>query len=133
VPRLGRANEVVVGDIEQVPRLAEFPLHPIAVRERIEPFLAGLAVDVLGVLVIAHDEQGLEPREPLVARDGVRGDLLVRGPEVRTAVDVVNRRRQIKARRHIRTIVSDGAVSVLKVLKVLVGAGGAGAKGAGGC
>jgi hypothetical protein len=33
--------------------------------ERVEPFFPGLAEDVLRVLVIAHDEQRLEPGQRL--------------------------------------------------------------------
>ncbi len=100
VARLGRPDEVVVGDVEEIPGLAEHALHPVAVRQRIEPFFPGLAIDVLGVLVVPHDEEGLETRQPLVARDRVRRDLLVGGAQVRTAVHVVDRRRQIKAPAH---------------------------------
>jgi hypothetical protein len=50
------------------------------------------------MFVIAHDEPDIVPREPLVARHDVGGDLLVGGAKVGTAVDVVNSGCQIETR-----------------------------------
>ena len=69
---------------------AELLLHPIAVRERIEPLLDRAPEHVLRVLVVAHQETRLEAAQPLVAGDDVGADLLVRRAEVRPAVDVVD-------------------------------------------
>jgi hypothetical protein len=49
------------------------------------------------MLVIAHHEADIEPRQPLVAGDDVGGDLLVRGPEMRPVVDVVDGGREVEA------------------------------------
>src|SRR5439155_5287454 len=97
MPRLRCPDEVVVRDVEPIPHLTELALHPIAVRERIEPLLARLPVHVLGMLVVAHHEQRLAPGQPLVAGDHVRRDLLVRGAQVRPAVDVVDGCRDVEA------------------------------------
>ena len=100
VARLGRADEVVERDVELLPDVAELLLHAVAVRQRILALLPRLAKDVLRVLVVAHHETDVEPGQPLVARDDVGGNLLVRRPEVRPAVDVVDRGRQIEAASH---------------------------------
>ena len=69
-------------------------LHPVAIRERILRRLLGAAKHVLRVLVVAHQEVDVESGQALVAGNDVGGDLLVRGAEMRTAVDVVDRGRQ---------------------------------------
>src|SRR4029077_8964923 len=71
---------------------AEDLLHLVAVPQRPQPFLHGLAEDVLGVLVVAHQKARVGPREPLVARDDVGRDLLVGRTQMRTAIDVVDSR-----------------------------------------
>src|SRR6185295_17100247 len=50
------------------------------------------------VLVVPHEEPRVESGDPLVARDGVRGDLLVRGAEVGQIVDVVDGGRDVELR-----------------------------------
>ena len=59
--------------------VAELLLHPVAVGKRIPALLDRPLVDVLRVLVVAHQE-AFEAAEPLVARDDVGGDLLVGVP-----------------------------------------------------
>src|SRR5262249_25310372 len=98
MPRLGRSDEVVERDVQPRPRLPELLLHPIAVDERIEPLLDRLLVDVLRVLVVAHQEARLEPAEALVAGNDVGTHLLVGRPEVGPAVHVVDGSRQKVAR-----------------------------------
>ena len=97
VTRFGGADEVVERHLEPLPGAAEFLLHPIAVRPRIESGLDRLLVDVLRVLVVAHQKARVEPAQPLVAGDDVGADLLVRRPEVRPAVDVIDGRGQKEA------------------------------------
>ncbi len=60
VARLGGADEVVERDVEAAPHRAELALHPVAVRERVQPLLARTLVDVLRVLVVAHQEMGVD-------------------------------------------------------------------------
>src|SRR4029079_14630127 len=83
--------------VETAPHLQELPGHPIAIGQRIVAELARLLEDVLRVLVVAHHDGGIDPGEPLVAGDDVRGNLLVSGAEVRPAVGVIDRRREITA------------------------------------
>src|SRR5258706_12983313 len=49
------------------------------------------------MLVVPHQKTDVEPAEPLIARDDIGSDLLVRGPKVRAAVDVVNRGGKVEA------------------------------------
>ena len=97
VARFRCPDEVIERDVEPGPDLPELPLHPVAVGERVETGFAGAAEHVLRVLVVAHQEMGVHTLEALVPCNDVRGDLLVRRPEVGAAVDEVNRRRQIEA------------------------------------
>ncbi len=98
VPLLGRADEIVEGNLEPPPDVPELPLHLVAVDDRVEAALDGPAVDVLRVLVVAHDEMRLDAAETLVTGDDVGGDLFVRRPEVGPAVDVVDGGGQVEAR-----------------------------------
>src|SRR5690348_9026523 len=60
VPRLRRPDEVVEGHVEELPRRAELLFHLVAIRERVESQLLRTLVDVLRVLVVAHDEERLD-------------------------------------------------------------------------
>src|SRR5262249_10157886 len=91
VPRLRGPDEVVVGDVEALPDSLERLGHLIAVDLGIQPLLAGGLLDVGRMLVVPHEEPRVEARQPLVARHGVRGDLLVRGAQVGQIVDVIDR------------------------------------------
>ena len=95
--RLGRADEVVERDVELLPDRTKLLFHLVAVFERIHAPFERALVDVLRVLVVAHQEMRLAPRETLVAGDDVGGDLLVRRAEVRAAVDVVDGCREVEA------------------------------------
>ena len=88
---IGRANEIVERQVEPLPDVAEHLLHLVAVGERILPLLGRLAEHVLRVFVVAHQEMGVEPREPAVAGNDVGGDLFVGRAEVRLAVDEIDR------------------------------------------
>ncbi len=89
-------DEVVERHVEPLPDLAELRLHPIAVGLRVEALLLRAAEHVQRVLVVAHQEVGVDARQPLVARDDVGGDLLVRRAEVRPAVHVVDGGRDVE-------------------------------------
>ena len=80
VALLGGPYEVVERDIEPRPDVAERGLHPVAERDGVFVELARALKDILRVLIVPHQETGVDPTEPLVARDDVGRDLLVRGP-----------------------------------------------------
>jgi len=73
-------------------------LHPIAVRERIEALLRRTLVDVLRMLIVAHEKERVDAAQPLVSRDDVTADLLVGRSQVWAAVDVINCGGEIEAR-----------------------------------
>src|SRR5689334_22955074 len=98
MPRLARANEIVERDVEPRPDRSKFLLHPVAILKRLEPALLGLAIHVLRVLVVAHDEADVEAAQPLVPGDEVGGNLFVRRAEMRPVVDVVDRGGEIETR-----------------------------------
>ena len=62
MPLLGRPDEDVERAVEGGPRLAEDGFHLVAVGERIDPLLAGRALDVLAVLVVSHQEEHVVAR-----------------------------------------------------------------------
>ena len=102
VARFRRADEVVERDVEPRPYAAERLLHLVAEGERRNPELARPLEDVLRVLVVAHQEAGLDAAQPLVPRNDVGRDLLVGGPQVGPAVDVVDRRGEIEPGHRVR-------------------------------
>ena len=92
VPRLGGADEVVVGDAEAPPRLLEDaprsrPRRPAA---RL-PGLGRHLGDLVAVLVGAGEEIDAVAGEPAVAAHRVGHDGGARVPEMRARVDVVDR------------------------------------------
>ena len=97
VPRLRGADEVVEGNSQLRPSLAEHLLHVRAVLQRILARLPGLLVDVLRVLVVAHQEVRVHAARPLVAGDDVGRHLLVGLAEVGPAVHVVDGRCEVEA------------------------------------
>ncbi len=96
VPRLGGADEVVVGDAEAPPRLPERPRDLVRVGLR---RLAGLGRhlgDLLAVLVGAGEEVDAVAGQPAVAAHRVGHDGGARVPEMRARVDVVDRGREVE-------------------------------------
>ena len=98
VPRLGRPDEVVVRQIERTPRPLEDLFHPIAVRERIQALLRRTLVDILRVLVVAHEKERVNASQTLIPSDDVGAHLLVGGPQMRTAVHVIDCGCDVEAR-----------------------------------
>ena len=97
MPRLRRPDEIIERDIQLFPNGPELLLHLIAVGERIHAALEGSPVDVLRVLVVAHQEMRLDSGESLVAGNDVRRDLFVRRTQMRTAIDVIDRCGEVEA------------------------------------
>jgi hypothetical protein len=91
---IGGADEIVEREVEPLPHAAKDLLHLVAVRERILPRLGSLAKHVLRVLVVAHQEMGVEARQAAVSRDDVGGDFFVGRAEMRPAVHEIDRRGQ---------------------------------------
>ena len=92
VARLGGAHEIGVGDVEQVPHVAERRLHGIAPGLRGHALRLGGIGHFLAMLVHARDERHVVAVHALVARDGIGGDGGVGRAQMRLGVHVINRR-----------------------------------------
>ncbi len=90
VAGLGRADEVVVADLEGGPGLDVAPAHPV------DPVLRGDALFLSGaghlqaVLVGAGEKPSVVADQPVPTRERVGVDRRVRRPEMRGVVDVVD-------------------------------------------
>src|SRR5207302_638240 len=101
VAKLGGSDEVVVGAFK--PDGEPFPIQC----QLITVILGSLAIsqrgllDFLSMLVQPGQEKGFLPKTASRARNDVGYDLFVRVPQVRLAVDVINRGGQVKALAHV--------------------------------
>jgi len=96
VPRLGRADEVVVRDIEVAAHLPE--MRGGLFREHLglhARFLGG-TLDLLPVLVRAGHEEHVVAQQPARPSDRVREHRRVGVADVRAGVDVVDRGRDVE-------------------------------------
>ena len=97
VPRLGRADEVVVRDVDRLQQR-----NPCRVDELVGPLLRrdtvrdGRAQNLLPVLVGAGERPGVDARLPVPAREHVSGNLGVGVPDVRYVIDVEDRCRDVE-------------------------------------
>ena len=96
MPRLARLNKVIKRNPKRPPHLLKLPGHVIHVSLRRNPQLLGPLRHLHRVLVIAHQEEDVEPLHPPKPRLHVRPDLLKRRPDMRPAVRIINRRRDVK-------------------------------------
>ena len=92
VARLGGAHEIGVGDVEQVPHVAERRLHGIAPGLRGHALRLGGIGHFLAMLVHTRDERHVVAVHALVARDGVGGDGGVGRAQVGLGVHVIDGR-----------------------------------------
>ena len=97
VPLLGRADEVVVGDVDRLeqrlPRVGDELVGPFLRRH---PVGRGGAQDLLAVLVGAGQRPGVLTRLAVPAREHVGGHLRVGVPDVGHVVDVEDRGRYVE-------------------------------------
>jgi hypothetical protein len=94
---LRRTDEVVVGDAEAVPRLAEAGGVAVGLfLGRDARFLGGLG-DLQAVFVGACEEVGVVTEQAMPAGDGVSDDGRIGVADVRGVVDVVDRRGDVEA------------------------------------
>ncbi len=100
VTRLGRADEVVVRDVEGGPRGDVAPARPVDPLLRREPLFLRCTSVLQPVLVRAGEEPGVVADQPVPARQYVRVHGRVRRPEMGGVVDVVDRCRQEEALGH---------------------------------
>ena len=91
VALLGGADEVVVGDVERLPRIAEAAADLVDERLRLPAGFGGGVVDLLAVLVGAGEEPGVVAVRAVPARQEVGGHRGVGVTDVRLVVHVVDR------------------------------------------
>ena len=91
VARLGRAHEVGVGDVKQVPYVAERRLHRVAPFLRGHPLAGRRVGHLLAVLVHAGDERHVVAVHALVAGNRVGRDRRVGGAQMRGGIHVIDR------------------------------------------
>ena len=96
VARLGRADEVVVGDVEVAPHLGEGRGDGVGERLRGLPGPLGRPLDVEAVLVGAGEEGDVVAEQAVPAGEGVADDRRVGVPEVRFGVHVVDGGRDVE-------------------------------------
>ena len=90
VPRLGSADVVVVGDVEDFAEVLEFLGLPVAENRRLDALATRALLHLLPVLVEPRQKVGRDSAHALVADDDVAQNLLVGVPEVRGAVGIVD-------------------------------------------
>jgi hypothetical protein len=94
VARLGGADEVVEGEAHAPPGLAEGGGDLVGELLRRDARGGGAALDLLAVLVGSGEEEGVVAQQAVAAGEHVRDDGGVGVADVRTRVDVVDRRRE---------------------------------------
>ena len=99
VAGLGGADEVVVGDVEVVPRGAEQRAVAVGPLLRGDAVRLGGPLDLEPVLVGAGEEHDVVAPEPPPPGQDVGRDRRVRVPDVGRVVHVVDRRRDVERRR----------------------------------
>ena len=97
VARLGRADEVVVGDAEALPGLSERQGVGVGVRLGRHAGRGGRLGHLVAVLVGAGQEIDAVTAQATVAAHGVGHDGRTRVPQMRPRVDIVDRRRQVES------------------------------------
>ena len=97
-----RANEIVVRNAHDGKHVAELSRNLVGEGLRVEAGVGGRAFHLLAVLVGAAEEMDILAIQPLEAGDDVCGDRGVGVSQVRGAVHVENRRREVVGhwRRH---------------------------------
>ena len=96
VTRFGRADEVVVGDLEPPPCLDELRGDPVGELLRRRAGGLGRLLDLETVLVGAGEELDVVAEQPVPARQRITDDGCVGVAEVRLGVDVVDRGRDVE-------------------------------------
>src|SRR6185503_4352814 len=95
VPRLRRADPIVVAALEPAPVVGERFGHAVDPLARGDVAARGRLNHRLAVLIHPHEIVHLVAAQPVVAGDAVRADLLQRVAEVRIAIRVIDGGREV--------------------------------------
>ena len=96
----GRANEIVVTDVESFPEIVIVRDDAIGELDRQHAFLRGAPLDFLSMLVGAGEEPNVVAHPPPMSRDHIGDDVLVHVADVREVVDVMDRGGEVELFRH---------------------------------
>ncbi len=96
VPRLRRADKVVVGDLHRLPQLQNAFDDRIDVFLRLLPPRLGQLLNLLTVLVGSRQEHDVAPRQALKSRHGIGHHRAIRVTDVEVVAGVVNGRGDVK-------------------------------------
>jgi len=107
--RFAGADEIVVGDVELLPRFLEAHHSAIGPLDGSAPVLFGSPLHLEAVLIGAGQEHDVATAQPIPASDRVSGDRRVRVPDVGGVVDVVDRRRDVVGGHRFRVLTSTNA------------------------
>ena len=99
VPRLGGADEVVVGQPEQAHDLAELGRVLVGERLRADAAIPRALLNLQPVLVGSGQEEDIPPIKPHCPRPDIAEGRGVRMPDMRAIVDVVDGRGDVRRRR----------------------------------
>ena len=100
MPRLGGADEIVVGDVQFLPQLVIVGHHAVGQLDRQHTLFRRGPLDFLSMLVGAGEEPDVVSHAAPMAGDHIRHDVLVHVSDVRDVVDVVNGRGDVKLLGH---------------------------------
>ena len=100
VARFGRADEIIIRQLQLFGEGLPVRREPIAVSLRGFPLGDGRLLDFLAVFVEAGQEKHFLTEAASRARDDIGDDFLVSVTEMRLAVDVINRRSDVKPFAH---------------------------------
>jgi hypothetical protein len=104
VPRLGGANEVVVGELQRPRELPPVVRQPVAIRLRILAFALRDLLDLLPMFIEARQKERVVAEAALRACDHIRGDFFIGMAQVGLAVDVIDRGRDVEPFAHPRAV-----------------------------
>src|SRR5208337_4780959 len=99
VPLFAGLDEIVVRDLERAPDLLELPGHVVHVGFGFEAKLLSTQGHLVGVLIVPHQEVNRGALHAAKPGLDVSPDLLERRADMRPAVGVIDRRRDVKPRR----------------------------------
>ena len=96
MPRFGRADEVVIGEIHACRQVAEIPADTVGELLRRDVIVARCLFHLLTMLVGSGQEHDVETVESLETRQHVTGKRGVSMTDVRLVIYIIDRRRNVE-------------------------------------
>src|SRR5215204_5959076 len=95
---LGCPHPGITRDFQRVPGLAELNIHEIGPGLGSHAVFGGRAQNMLTVLIESHAKRDVFTKQAMIPRYNVRRHFFKRVPDVRSAIGIVNRGRNVKGR-----------------------------------